>query len=732
MAAGAFLHSLTAHSTHLLARATNNTCSSHVCQSVASSILKDIDVNVDPCSDFYQYTCGGWIKTHPIPPSDPSVGTFTDLRNANLDSLQQLLQGTYDDLLTGVDPNSGFLNETEKEQDRSNFNKIKTYYDACMDEVTVDHLGPTPMFPDIAQALKSLGYSPGVDDGRFSLEHAHALTDVLIELNSQGVGNLVSFDVGIDDKNPEKYAIFLNQPSLSLPSREYYKQPDLIAQYRNGLISVVTAVLGDVAGDSSRLRIEKLIENKLPVLGAVDIEAMVDRFIEFETQLANISLPIDELQDPLAVYNPMTVGELHQKYPIADWFRTLRHFVPNDASLPDNVIVTSPGYLKELTDWLVNSQTRPDGASIQAIREYFIIRIILSNIHSIDKKTRDLHRETIGKLVNGATEAPPRSRECVASTSGAFGQLLGRYFVMKSFGGEPQRKQVSEFIENLLSAWSGRLKQSDWLDIETRTRALNKIKKLTHQEAYSIISPDVRSSNSLQNYYSGIEIKEKDYYGNQKSVMMSEFKKEWSRVEEKIVIPAGILQAPFYHTDLPSYINYGGIGAVIGHEITHAFDNSGRLYDGDGRLNTWWTDATTSAFESRSQCFINQYNQFSIQGPDKTNYSVNGKMTLGENLADNGGLHTAYAAMKKTLTEDNLVVLPGLEKYTPEQLFFINFGRIWCNNMRPELSVQRVRTDVHSPNSVRVNGAVQNSAEFAQAFQCPQKPMNPSNKCQIW
>lgn len=187
----------------------------------------------------------------------------------------------------------------------------------------------------------------------------------------------------------------------------------------------------------------------------------------------------DELQDPLAVYNPMTVGELHQKYPIADWFRTLRHFVPNDASLPDNVIVTSPSYLKELTDWLVNSQTRPDGTSTQAIREYFIIRIILSNIHSIDKKTRDLHRETIGKLVNGATEAPPRSRECVASTSGAFGQLLGRYFVMKSFGGEPQRKQVSAFIENLLSAWSGRLKQSDWLDIETRTRALEKVNALS-------------------------------------------------------------------------------------------------------------------------------------------------------------------------------------------------------------------------------------------------------------
>ncbi|KAG0744701.1 hypothetical protein G6F35_015597 [Rhizopus arrhizus] len=163
----------------------------------------------------------------------------------------------------------------------------------------------------------------------------------------------------------------------------------------------------------------------------------------------------------------------------------------------------------------------------------------------------------------------------------------------------------------------------------------------------------------------------------------------------------------------------------------HAFDNSGRLYDGEGLLNSWWTAATSAAFEGKSECFIRQYNSFSIEGPDKTKYPVNGKMTLGENLADNGGVRAAYLAMQKTL--DGQATLPGLETFSPQQLFFINFGRVWCSSMRPEMSVQRVRTDVHSPASVRVNGAVQNNVEFAQAFQCPEtKAMNPAEKCQIW
>ncbi|KAG1151811.1 hypothetical protein G6F37_004436 [Rhizopus arrhizus] len=737
---GGLLQSLSTNSAQLMARATS-VCTSHACQTAATSILNDLNVNIDPCSDFYQYTC---------------VGTFTDLNNANLDSLQKLLEGNYDDLLVGVDLDPNFLSDTQKEKDRVNFNKLKMYYTACMDETAINHLGPTPIFPSIARMFTTLGYSPeSFSDQRFSPQHVRVLTNALIELNMQGVENLVSIGVGVDDRHPDQYTIFINQPGLTLPSREYYSQPGIMEKYRQGLVSVISSILGDMNGDeNANLRLQKMTENKLNALGSVDIEAMVDRFVEFETQLASMTLPIDQLQDPLAIYNPMSTTEFHQKYPVADWFRILRHFAPNDVSLPENIIVTAPKFMQQLTDWLLQSETRPDGASTQAIREYFTIKIILSNIGNVDRATRDLYRSTIGMLTSGATEAKPRGRECVANTSAAFGQLLGRYFVMRSFGGEPQRKQVATFIDNILSAWTERLEQNTWLDAETRTRAIEKVKKIGHQEAYSIISPDDRSPDSLSEFYSDMQVNDNDHFGNQMAVYQAYFKKEWSNIGKKvnkdewymnphevnayyspnfnkIVIPAGILQSPFYNTELPSYLNYGGIGAVIGHEITHAFDNSGRLYDGEGLLNSWWTAATSAAFEGKSECFIRQYNRFSIEGPDKTQYPVNGKMTLGENLADNGGVRAAYLAMQKTL--DGQATLPGLEKFSPQQLFFINFGRVWCSSMRPEMSVQRVRTDVHSPASVRVNGAVQNNVEFAQAFQCPEtKAMNPAEKCQIW
>ncbi|CAO3690443.1 unnamed protein product [Rhizopus stolonifer] len=709
--------SLSVSSANLLARA--NVCSSQACQTAAKLILNDLDLNVDPCDDFYQYSC---------------VGTFTDIRNNNLDSLQALLEGKYEDVLTGkIDP--AFLNSTEKEQDQQNFNKLKMFYNACMDQSSIDSLGPTPIFPYISRVFNSLGYDPQTEDERLGPQHVRVLTDTVIEMTTQGVESLVSFYVGADDRHPDQYVISINQPGLTLPSREYYTQQDTMEKYRQGLVAVLGAVLH---------------KGQNELMGSSDIEGMVDRFIEFETHLAGITLPIEELQDPNAIYNPMTLTELHQSYPWIDWFRVLRNFAPNDVSLPEHVIVTSPRYLQALSSWLLESQNRPDGASTQALREFFSTKVILANMANIDQATREVYRQTIGLITTGATEAQPRGRECVASTSAAFGQLLGRYFVMKSFGGEPEREKVSDFINQILNAWTARLTQSTWLDAETKTRAIEKVKKIGHQEAYSIVSPDDRSPRSLDAFYADIQVKEKDYFGNQMSVYQSGFRKDWNQIGKvmnkdewymtphevnayytpnfnKVVIPAGILQTPFYNTEVPNYLNYGGIGAVIGHEITHAFDNSGRLYDGEGFLNSWWTDATSAAFEDKSQCFIKQYGNFSVQGPDTT-YPVNGKMTLGENLADNGGVRAAYDAM----TKDDMG-LPGLENFTAEQLFFINYGRVWCTKMRPEMSVQRVRTDVHSPANVRVNGAVQNSVEFAKAFQCKEKQaMNPSDKCQIW
>ncbi|KAL7311909.1 hypothetical protein PS15m_009619 [Mucor circinelloides] len=766
MAGGILPNTLSGHSAQLLAArsypAGAATCETQVCKDTAYSILHDLDLNVDPCSDFYQYTCGNWIKDHKIPDSESAVGSFNNLHNANLDDLAAMLDGSYDDLLQGV-PNkeTSILDMTQIDKDRENFDKIKAYYRSCMDEDTINSLGPTPIYPEISKLLSKLGFTEDFVDSRFTSDHVHQFTDALIHLGTEGVGSLISYGVGADDQSPDQNVIIIDQPSLGLPSREYYEQPDIIANYRAGLISLITAVLGEPKGDSAadNLRRDKMRENNLAMLGEVDIEYMVDRFIEFESHLAKLTLPNDQLQNPIDLYNPMSIAQLHQNYPIVDWILLLRHFTPSETSLPDRVIVSTPGFLKELTDWLINSAARDDGATTQSIREFFIIKTILANVGNVDKDTREIHRNMNSKIASGTTAPPKRSRVCVSATSNTFGQLLGRYFVMKHFGGEAQREQVSSFINNIQSTWSERLDQVDWLDAETRAKAIEKVKKINHKEAYSVVTPDVRSADSLTNYYADINIDTLNFYANQKSALLWDIKKSWSQIGQKvdksvwhmdphevnayyspvfneIVIPAGILQSPFYHSELPNYLNYGGIGAVIGHEFTHAFDNSGRLYDGDGKLNTWWSDTTSEAFEARSQCFIDQYNSFSIQGPNKTSHNVNGKMTLGENLADNGGVHVALTAMRKSLqaNPDQNMVLPRLDTLSPEQLFFINFGRVWCSNMRPEMAVQRIRGDVHSPAKVRVNAAVQNSPEFAEAFKCVKtdQDMNPANKCSIW
>jgi predicted metalloendopeptidase len=287
----------------------------------------------------------------------------------------------------------------------------------------------------------------------------------------------------------------------------------------------------------------------------------------------------------------MTIAELHQKYPIADWVQMLRHLTPNDISLPERVIVTAPKFFETLTDWLANSATRDDGVTIQNLREFFIIKTIMANVDHVDKNIRELYRDMNSKIASGTTEAPPRSRACVSLTSNNFGQLLGRYFVMRNFGGEPQRQQVAKFMDNIQSSWTQRLQDVKWLDYETRARAIEKVGKLKHKEAYSIVTPDDRSPESLERYYADIQVDAKDFYANQKSAQVWNMKKEWSKVGQKvdktewymnphevnayytptfneIVLPAGILQAPFYHSKLPQYLNYGGIGVVIGHEIT--------------------------------------------------------------------------------------------------------------------------------------------------------------------
>ncbi|KAI8390970.1 uncharacterized protein BYT42DRAFT_508673 [Radiomyces spectabilis] len=725
-------------------------CNTPACAQTAAAIMKDVDLTLDPCSDFYQYTCGSWLKTATIPEDESSTGTFRVLQNDNYQILQQIFEGTYDDLLKKSNATEGFHLDDQGDLDRANFALVSDYYRSCMNLDIIDSLGPTPVYAELSQLLSKF-----IQENRRFItgEDRNILTETALFAYFKGVETLFSFSVVPDDKKPDTIVITLAQPDLILPSREYYEQPDVLAIFREGLVDIFMHIVGAGNGtDSDPIRAQKASQENLHLYSRDEITGMVNRFVDFETKLANATVKREDMQDPIALYNVMSLADIQQKYDFLDWERFLRFWVPESSPLPKNLIVATPSYFDKLSQWF-----RQD-VSTENIREFILIRHVMAKIHALDTTSRQLQQTMSSKIASGTSVMRPRSQICTRNTASTFGQLVGRFYVMADFGGEKEREGLLVFLDRIHDAWLNRLPEMEWLDSETRAKAVEKVNKIKHKVGYNINSPDLRSPQSLRDFYGSVKISPTSFFENQESTTLWSLRRGWGKYGKptdrfewfmspqevnayyspnynEIVVPAGILHTTFYDFHAPDYLNYGSIGMIIGHELTHAFDNSGRMYDGNGALQQWWTNATSKAFEEKTKCFIDQYNNFTIKGADNKEYHVNGKMTLGENLADNGGLSAAFIAYQELTKSSDMsnVRLPGLDQLSPEALFFINFGRTWCSLERPQMAVQQIFVDVHSPNRVRVNGVIQNSDDFAKVFQCPAgTPMNPSNKCRVW
>ncbi|KAL0094127.1 hypothetical protein F4703DRAFT_1727255 [Phycomyces blakesleeanus] len=721
-------------------------CNTPACLKVATSIISDMDLTIDPCSDFYQYTCGSWAQKAIIPDDHSGTGTFETLQDNNTEVLQRILEGSYETLINGTG-NAGF---TTTNVDKENFAKLQNYYKSCLDEASIDSLGPTPVYGELAALYHIFENGEGLVSFP---QYTSTLTQALVFMFKQGIEPVQSLYIDADDKNPNSTVISLAQPDLGLPSKEYYEDQEALKKYQSGLVFILKRILGPTS-----LNLAKAKELDLNILTDVEIDTLVSNAIELETSIANSMVKSQDLLDPVATYNPESISSLQQSYPFLDWTAFLEEFLPPGEPLPPAIIVTSPVYLQRLTGLLQNTPK-------QKLRDYFVMRHAISKVYALDKDTRTLLQEMRGSIFSGTTKLPPRAQVCTKSTSSTFGFLAGRYFVLRAFGGESERAQVEKFVDLIQSSWLKRLPELDWLDAQTRSRAISKMSKIKHKLGYSIKSPDIRSDENLKEYYQNINITTTSFYDNENSATAWELADIWSRMGKpidkarwmmdaqevnayytrtgnEIVVPAGILREPFYDPDVPDYLNYGGIGMVIGHEFSHALDNAGRMFNGDGQLEQWWTNSTLKSFETAAQCYVKQYDQWTIEGQDKKQHPVNGNLTLSENLADNGGLSVAYMAYQQLASNASLQTatsntvnmrLPGLEQLSPEALFFVNFGRVWCNKKRPSMAEQLLLTDVHSPNRVRVNAAIQNSEEFARVFQCPaNSPMNPIPKCQLW
>ncbi|KAJ3005240.1 hypothetical protein NUW54_g4429 [Trametes sanguinea] len=475
--------------------------------------------------------------------------------------------------------------------------------------------------------------------------------------------------------------------------------------------------------------------------------------VTFEKKIANASLDLDVLfQDPIATYNPVSFKNVSEQLPQFDFATYFSAFAPRN--FPSTIVLTSTTYLSSLSSILNETDT-------ETLEAYFVTRAGLSYASYLGldteawKATRSLE-EVLRGIKKGAVG--DRAEYCVARVESAMGFAAGRYFVNETFGGESKEK-ATKVITDIIEAFKESLHHLDWMDKKSAQAAAEKADAIRVKVGFPL-SPNTLDPRSVANYYSRVKIHADTFFDNMLSARVADEIRRWFKLGKQrdpeewemypsmvnayfnppaneIVFPAGILQPPFFSQDWPGYMSYGSFGQVAAHELTHAFDSAGRLYNQQGKLEQWWTNKTSEGFNERQKCIVDQYSNYTIDDGKGGKIHVNGNLTSGENIGDSGIIQ-AYRAWKAQYNEGvekgTEFLLPGLN-YTRDQLFFISFARAWAQNIKPESAVARVRTDPHSPNRYRVEGTVSNLPEFAKAFKCsPHAKLNPpqEKRCIFW
>jgi predicted metalloendopeptidase len=634
---------------------------------------------VDPCVDFYQYACGTWIARNPLPADRARWGRFGELSDHNEKVLLDMLQGA-----------------AVQRSGRSTLDqKIGDYYASCMDTAAIDKKGIAPLQPEL--------------DRINAMNSNEDVAAELIRLHLVGVGALFNFGAQPDAKDSTRTIASLNQGGLSLPDRDYYLKTDpKSVEIRQRFVEHIQKMF-QLAGDSA----EK---------AAARAKAVLD----FETILAKASADRVSLRDPNKRYHLMTKAELKALSPW-DWDGYFKGIgAPQFASLN----VGQPDFIKQIAQTLPMDSTEPWKA-------YFAWQVLRQSASELPEAFEKESFDFWQRYLAGVKEPRPRSARCTVATDRALGDLLGQKYVELAFGADA-KAQITQLVDALEDAMGKDIQTLPWMTSETKKAALAKLKAITNNVGYPKKWRD----------YSQVDIARDDFFGNGlrtgevlhrrniARIGQPTDKTEWgmttptvnafySPQNNRINFPAGILQPPFFDPRRDMAMNYGGIGAVIGHEMTHGFDDQGRKYDGDGNLRDWWTPADGAEFEKRAACVANEYSGFTSVDDVK----LNGRLTLGENTADNGGLRVALMALQNTLKgkEDKL------DGFTPEQRVFLGFAQVWCENMSPQELRQRAMTDPHSPGRFRVNGTVQNMPEFQKAFSCKAgQPMVSANACRVW
>ena len=656
--------------------------------------LSLIDKATDPCVDFYQYSCKKWIAANPIPSDQSSWSHGSKLALWN--------QGVLRDTLEKASADNANRNAVDQ--------KIGDYYASCMDEGAIDAKGVKAIQPELTRiiALK--------DKKQLAAEvaHLHQITFALLPGSNSGAQTpLFGFGQGQDLDDASKVVASADQGGLGLPDRDYYLKDDAKSvETRQQYVAHLQKVF-ELLGED-------------PTTAAADAKVVMD----METQLAKGSMDIVKRRDPANLNHKMTPAQLRALTPNFSWDDYLAGI---GAPTTAHYLVYTPDFFKGVDELIAS-------APLNQWKTYLRWQLVFNSSSMLPTSFADEHFDFYGRKLTGQKVQRPRWRRCVQAVDRDLGEALGQAYVDRTFGADGKQRML-KMVNALEESMGQDIEQLDWMTPATKKEALAKLHKIEDKIGYPEHWRD----------YSSVKIVRGDALGNAYRSSEFEFRRQLAKIAKPVDrgewgmtpptvnayydpqlntvnFPAGFLQPPFFDKSVGDEINYGAVGAVIGHELTHGFDDEGRQFDPNGNLRDWWTAEDGKEFDQRAKCVADEYSGFEATPGTK----LNGKLTLGENTADNGGVRIALMALQHT---DPVAAKgdPGPDGFTPQQKFFLAYAQTWCSTWTPELLRLIAQSNPHSPPEFRVNGVVSNMPEFQKAFGCKKgQPMVRENACHVW